>query len=248
MEQTDLTLFVVDDDPEVRASMAALGTSMGWDCQAFSSAEEFLEHFDPARPGCVVTDLRLEGMDGLQLQEHLANLSGAPPVILISAYGSIPIAVRAMRNGALTVLEKPCDADELAGAIRLAGSIHPSTSGASPNRAGLQFRFDSLDSRERETMVWIIDGVPTKTIARQLDVSPRTANRIRAAVFKKMGVESAVDLARMVGGLQNDVASEGPDEHRPVQKNRRLDSPAALGPRHHIWRRLLAADASADSD
>ena len=247
MDQTDLTLFVVDDDPEVRASMAALAISMGWDCQVFSSAEEFLERFDPARPGCLVTDIRLGGMDGVQLQEHLANLSSAPPVILVSAYGSIPIAVRAMRNGALTVLEKPCNADELASAIHLAVGIKPNTPAARPKRAGLQLRFDSLHVREREALAWIIEGVPNKTIARQLGVSPRTANRIRAAVFKKMGVTSAVDLARMVGSLQNDVAAEGPDEHRPVQKNRRLDSPAALGPHHH-GPRLRATDASADSD
>ncbi|MHB8972987.1 MAG: response regulator transcription factor [Pirellulaceae bacterium] len=118
MDQTELILYVVDDDPEIRASMSALATSMGWHCQAFSSAEEFLEHFDPVRPCCVVTDIRLGGMNGLQLQEHLANLSNPPPVILISAYGSIPLAVQAMRNGALTVLEKPCDADELIIAIR----------------------------------------------------------------------------------------------------------------------------------
>jgi FixJ family two-component response regulator len=203
MDQVDLTLFIIDDDPEVRASMAALATSMGWGCQAFSSAEEFLECFDPARPGCVVTDLRLGGMDGLELQGHLANLSGAPPVILISAYGSIPIAVRAMRNGALTVLEKPCDADELASAIRLAVGIKPSPPAARSNRAGLRFRFDSLHSRERDAMARIIDGVPNKTIARQLGVSHRTANRIRAAVFKKMGVTSAVDLARIVVGFDD---------------------------------------------
>ena len=216
MGRTDPTLFVVDDDPEVRASMAALATSMGWDCQAFSSAEEFLERFDPARPGCVVTDLRLGGMDGLQLQEHLGNLSSALPVILVSAYGSIPIAVRAMRNGALTVLEKPCNADELASAIHLAVNVTLNTPAARPNRAGLQLRFDSLHLREREAMARIIDGVPNKTIARHLGVSHRTANRIRAAIFKKMGVASAVDLARMVGGLQNDVPPEGPDERRPA--------------------------------
>jgi FixJ family two-component response regulator len=173
---------------------------MGWDCRAFASAEEFLERFDPARPGCVVTGLRLPGMDGLQLQEHLARLSSAPPVILVSAYGSIPIAVRAMRNGALSVLEKPCDADELASAVRLAGGINSTTSPAArSDRAGVKLRFDSLHWREREAMARIIDGVPNKTIACQLGVSPRTANRIRAAVFKKMGATSAVDLARMVG-------------------------------------------------
>jgi FixJ family two-component response regulator len=199
MDQAGLTLFVVDDDPEVRASMAALAASMGWASQVFPSAEGFLERFDPARPGCVVTDLRLGGMDGLQLQGHLAMLSNAPPVILISAYGSIPIAVRAMRNGALTVLEKPCDADELISAIRLAVGIKATTTAARSNRAGLQFRFDSLHGREREAMARIVDGVPNKTIARQLGVSHRTANRIRAAVFKKMEVTSAVDLARIVG-------------------------------------------------
>ena len=199
MNHTGPTLFIVDDDPEVRASMLALATSMGWACQAFPSAEEFLECFDPARPGCVVTDLRLAGMDGLQLQAHLANLGNAPPVILITAYGSIPIAVRAMRKGAVTVLEKPCDADELAAGIRLAVGTGPSTPAARPNRAGLRVRFDSLHPREREMMARIVDGVPNKTIARLLDVSHRTANRIRAAVFKKMGVTSAVDLAKIVG-------------------------------------------------
>ena len=201
MDHSNLTLFVVDDDPDARASMAALAASMGWTCQGFASAEAFLERFDPARPGCLVTDLRLGGMDGLQLQAQLANLGGAPPVILISAYGSIPIAVRAMRQGAVTVLEKPCDADELLSAIRRAAALIPRTPLARPNRAGIRLRFDSLHLREQAAMARIIDGVPNKAIAHQLGVSHRTINRIRAAIFKKMGVTSAVDLARMVSGL-----------------------------------------------
>ena len=203
------TLFVVDEDPDTRTNLAEMATSMGWDCQPFTCAEEFLERFDPALSGCVVTDLRLRGMDGLGLQERLASLSKAPPVIFFTTHGSIPVVVQAMRKGALAVLEKPCAAEELASVLRLAGDINPSLPPARPTRADLRSRFTSLTLREREAMAGIVAGAPNKAIARQLGVSQRTANRIRATVFKKMAVKSAVDLARVVGDSQEERLAAG---------------------------------------
>ncbi len=203
MDQSHRTLLVVDDDPAVRASIAALAFSMGLDCEAFASAEDLLDHFDPPRAMCAVIGLRIGGMDGLQLQEHLARLDDTLPVILVTAYGSVAVAVRAMLSGAVTVLEKPCDTNELADAIHIAGQIHRRTRAARQRRASLQAHFGSLDPRERTVMARVVAGSPNKVIARELGLSQRTLNRVRAAVFKKMGAQHAVDLTQMAAALEN---------------------------------------------
>lgn len=197
MDPSGPTMFVVDDEAGARESLAALATSMGVPCEAFPSAEECLQRLDPTRRGCLVIDLRLPGMDGLGLQERLPALGVAMPVIVVSAYADVRTTVRAMRNGALTVLEKPCQTDELADAVREA--LDAQGRAVTPDRrtAESRARFSALDERERTVMGMILEGVPNKTIARRLHVSHRTVDRIRAAVFEKMGVGSAVELAKM---------------------------------------------------
>jgi FixJ family two-component response regulator len=196
------TLFVVDDDPDACRSAAALASSMGIACQTYCSAESFLESFDPSRPGCVLIDLRLNGMSGFALQEELAAQGSALPVIVISAYADVPATVRLMRNGALTVLEKPYHADELAEAIRLAIETDRQKRTALAERRRIRQRIDTLCPREKQTMELIVAGKPNKLIARELDVSHRTVDRLRAAVFRKTGVETAVELACIVGELR----------------------------------------------
>jgi two-component system response regulator FixJ len=223
MEPPDGTLVVVDDDPEVQASIATLAFSMGLDCETFASVEDFLDHFEPLRTICVVADVRIGGMAGLQLQEHLARLDDTLPVILVTAYGSVAVAVRAMLNGALTVLEKPCDTAELANAIHRAIQIHQRMQAAHHRRAELQAHFGSLDPRERTVMARVVAGSPNKVIAHELGLSPRTVNRVRASVFKKMGAAHAVDLAQKAAEL-------GKSEVLPVLSIRRANLPGRSVP------------------
>jgi FixJ family two-component response regulator len=197
------TVFVVDDEPAARNSVTALVSSMSMDCRSFSSAEQFLDHFDFSQPGCVVVDLHLDcKMNGLDLQERLSRYDHALPVVLLSAYLDVPTAVRAMQNGAVAVLEKPCKTDQLADAIRNAVEISRNSQQSRIKQTELQTRYDSLDQREREVMTLILNGFPNKVISHRFDICKRTVARIRADIFRKMGVESAVELAQIVAGLR----------------------------------------------
>ena len=120
MKTSQGTLFVVDDDPKSRKAVAALASSMKIKCETFASAEEFLDRYDPSLTGCALVDFRLGGMDGLQLQDRLRAMGSALSVVLISAYADVPLAVRAMKSGAVAVIEKPYRNDDLADAIRKA--------------------------------------------------------------------------------------------------------------------------------
>jgi FixJ family two-component response regulator len=209
MESFSPTLFVVDDEPAARASTAAIGSSLGLNCETYSSAEEFLSHFDSSRPGCLILDLKLAGMDGIELQERLLARGSTLPVILVSGYGTVPVAVRAMQNGAITVLEKPCAAGELEKAIAVAIEINRQTQTNRSKQADLKARLEKLSPREREAMELIIAGQPNKSIARELGVSPRTVDRIRAAIFHKLDAASPMDLARMAVDSGTHAASNG---------------------------------------
>jgi two-component system, LuxR family, response regulator FixJ len=205
MDGTDLIVYVVDDESAARASMVALATSMGLVCETYSSGEEFLERFDPARPGCAVVDLRLEAMDGIQLQKHLIGMGCELPIIFVSAFMNVPTAVQALQNGAVTVLEKPCQPDQLMAAIHMALNLCRKRLEAALKRAVIQTRFESLDVREREVMSMILREMPNKNIASNLGISQRTMNRLRAEVLEKMGAESAVGLAQVAVLLENAV-------------------------------------------
>ncbi len=201
MKGSEAALHVVDDDLSARKGVAALASSMGVPCETFSSAEDFLDHYDPSRAGCLLIDLRLTGMSGLELQERLAAMGNTLPVILVSAHADVPTTVRAMRNGALTLLEKPYRDDQLADAIRTALQLDRKTQEENAQRADVQQRIDRLTDRERQVMDLILAGKPNKSIARHLEVSQRTVDRLRAAVFEKMGAESAVEVVRMIAEL-----------------------------------------------
>jgi len=201
MSETEPTLFVVDDELSARKGVAALAASIDIACETFASAEDFLEQCDFSRPGCVLTDLRLEGMSGLDLQEKLVAAESALTVILISAYADVPTTVRAMRNGALTVLEKPYGEDQLADAIRAAFEMNRNAREELARRADILRRVETLSFRERHLIRAVLAGRPNRLIAQDFQISQRTVDRIRASVFEKMGVESAVELVQRVGIL-----------------------------------------------
>jgi two-component system, LuxR family, response regulator FixJ len=190
-------VFVVDDDESARNSVCALVQSLGLRAEAFSSAEEFLAHELPSGPGCVVTDIRMTGISGLDLQDRLKQRGVRLPVIVLTAYPRTRSTVRAMKAGAVTLLEKPYDDEELWDAIRNALAQEAATRAEAERLADIRQCSASLTPAERDVMNRIIQGKPNKVIARQLNVSVRTIEGRRHEVFTKMQVQSVAELVRL---------------------------------------------------
>jgi FixJ family two-component response regulator len=192
------TVFVVDDDRAARDSVCALVRSLGVRAESFASAEDFLAHYDADRPGCLVTDVRMFGMSGVELQQKLQE-DGVPlPVIVITAFARTPLTVKVMQQGAVTLLEKPYAEDELWGAIRRALAIDAAGRKEYRQRQELRRRLERLTPQEREVLDAVVDGKPNKAIARELDVSIRTVENRRRDVFAKMQAHSVAELVKLV--------------------------------------------------
>ncbi len=198
MDPAQGTLFAIDNDPTARRALTASASSLGIKCELFSTAEEFLDYYDPALAGCVLVNLRLPGMDGLQLHEHLAALGSILPVILLSAAADVSLVVRAMKQGALAFLQIPYQEPELIDTIRKALDLNARVRESLAFQADVQRCLETLTPREHHLMELVIAGVPNKRIAYILELSPRTVDRVRASVFRKMRVKSAVELANIV--------------------------------------------------
>lgn len=200
------TVFIVDDDPAARDSVAVLVGSNGVRAEAFASAEEFLTAYDPDRPGCVVIDIRMTGMNGLDLQAALNSRSNRLPVIMITAYADVPTTVRAMEQGAVTLLEKPCPANELWSRIQAA--LHRNTQDrlSSADRHETLRRLALLTADETQVMELVVAGRPNKQIALALNIGLRTVELRRARVLEKMQVDSLSELVRLVLIAKNQAA------------------------------------------
>jgi two-component system response regulator FixJ len=196
-------IFVVDDDDLARNAVIALVAAMGIETQAFSSAEEFLAAYDGRRPACLVTDVRMLGMSGLELQEELQRRGETIPVIVLTAFANTPSTVRAMKNGAVTLLEKPCRDDELWEAVRDALASDRQTLATEQSQADVRARMDSLTAKEREVLDFIAAGDANKVVAKKLNCSVRTVELHRRSVFQKMQADSLAELVRMVVTLEN---------------------------------------------
>ncbi len=192
------TVFVVDDDRQARRSVCALVSSMGIRAEPFSSAEQFLEDYVEGTAGCLVTDVRMLGMSGLELQEVLRQRNVTIPVVVLTAYPRTPITVRAVKAGAVTVLEKPYQEDDLWDAIRSALAQDAAVAGENRRRREIRRRIKRLTAKQREVMEMIVAGKPNKAIAQQLDVSVRTVENRRQEVFQVMQADSVAELVHMV--------------------------------------------------
>lgn len=190
-------VFVVDDDTAARNSLAAMVRTAGTTVKTFDSAEAFLADFDPGQWGCLVTDVRMGGMSGLELQERLREQGISLPVVLISGYADVPTAVSAMRGGAVTFLEKPCTEEELQGSITKAVAWHRQHRRVESQRAELQSRLARLSAEEHVVMRAMVAGTPNKAIAAELQIGLRTVELRRANVMKKMGAESLAELVHL---------------------------------------------------
>ena len=202
MQQPAPTVFVVDDDEGVRNSLRFLLKSVGLAAHAFGSASEFLATYRPSQPGCLVLDVRMPGMSGLELQEQL-NLRGAViPVIFITGHGDIPMAVEAMQQGAFDFLQKPFRDQDLIDRIQRALERDARNRAALDQHARIRERLDSLTPREREVLALMTRGKPNKIMAAELGVSQRTVEIHRARVMEKSGAASLAQLVRMVLDLE----------------------------------------------
>ncbi len=198
MQEPTPTVFVVDDDNAVRNSLRLLLKSVGLASQPLGSAAEFLETYRPSQPGCLVLDVRMPGMSGLELQREL-NVRGATiPVIFITGHGDIPMAVEAMQQGAFDFLAKPFRDQELIDRVQRALSKDATTRTALEERERIRERLESLTPREREVLSLMTQGKPNKIMAHELGVSQRTVEIHRARVMEKSGASSLAQLVRMV--------------------------------------------------
>jgi FixJ family two-component response regulator len=196
--ESDPTVLIVDDEPAARASMAALVSSHGLPVKTFESAEEFLAAYDPAERGCLITDVRMPGMNGLELQQRLRERGATLPVIVITGFADIPLAVRAMQAGAVTFLEKPCADKELWQSLQSALDADDQAERDRRHRAEIVTRRASLAPAEVDVLTRMLAGKPNKQIAAELGCGLRTVELRRATVMKKMKAESLPELVRLV--------------------------------------------------
>ena len=196
-------VHVVDDDEAMRDSMAFLLRAENFQVQTYADAADFLAALPQIKVGCVVTDVRMPGMSGIELLQRLRELKVSLPVIVVSGHGDVPLAVEAMKTGALDFIEKPFDDDVFLRAVRTALGAQAVDSQRQAQKATINSRLESLSNREREVLEGLVAGHPNKTIAYDLGISPRTVEIYRANVMEKMQARSLSDLVRMalVGGL-----------------------------------------------
>lgn len=191
-------VIVVDDDAGVRNAMRLLLRSVRLDSVQFASANELLERFDPEQPGCLVLDIRMPGMSGLDLQQQL-NLQGAViPVIFMTGHGDIPMAVEAMQHGAFDFLQKPFRDQDLLDRIRRAIAKDAELRGSMREHSRIRQHLETLTPREHEVLLLLTQGKQNKVIAQELGVSPRTVEIHRARVMDKMNARSVAELVHMM--------------------------------------------------
>jgi two-component system response regulator FixJ len=199
-------VYVIDDDPAMRDSLDFLLESAGLKARLFESAVSFLEALPELGPGCIVSDVRMPNLDGLELLKRLQETNKALPIIIMTGHGDIPLAVEAMKLGAIDFIEKPFEDD------RLIGTITAALSGAAQRHKGdavaadIASRIASLSPRERQVLDGLVAGLSNKLIARDYDISPRTIEVYRANVMTKMQASSISELVRFAirGGLLKD--------------------------------------------
>lgn len=194
---TEIKIFVIDDDDSVRRSLRRLLGAVGLNVEAFESAQEFLdqEHYDGL--GCIILDVRMPGLSGLQLQEDLIRRNYNMPIIFVTGHGSIPMSVKAMKAGASDFLTKPFDNQELLDAINQAIGQHKQIIQEQTELLEIKERSESLTPREREVFVRVVSGMLNKEIAYELDITEKTVKVHRARVMQKMQAESLAELVRL---------------------------------------------------
>lgn len=219
------TVFVIDDDPQVLKAITRVLASDGWATRSFRSAKDYLNEQADATPGCLVLDLLMPEMTGLDLQQELTRIGRARPIVFLSGEGDIPTSVQAMKCGAVDFLTKPVESKALLDAVRRAMERDVSERAAARHVRDVRKRFSSLTAREREVLDGVVAGLLNKQIAAQLGIVEKTVKVHRARAVAKMGARSTAELVRMVESLGG---------HRPDQKAERyVTELASHGPVVH---------------
>jgi len=195
-------VFVVDDDRSVRSSLKLLISSVGLQVESFESADTFLQRKPPDAPSCLVLDIRLRGLSGLDFQRELATRNIHIPIVFITGHGDIPMSVRAMKAGAVEFLTKPFRDQDLLDAVRIALERDRARREQEKEVADLQQRFDSLTPREQEVISMVVSGMLNKQIAGELGTAENTVKVHRSRAMEKMNAQSFADLVRMIEKLK----------------------------------------------
>jgi FixJ family two-component response regulator len=203
LSENNPTVFIVDDEPDVRAALRLLIKSVGYSVECFESADQFFTQFDPERRGCLILDVRMPGMSGMDLQDKLKHNKALLPIIMISGHGEIPMAVKAVQNGAIDFLQKPFSDQQLLDRISQALELDDKRHEDQQIRQEAQSRYDSLTPREKEIFHEVVAGKLNKIIAYELDISTRTVEIHRAKAMEKMGARNLSELINQANLIEN---------------------------------------------
>ncbi len=195
-------IAIVDDDPSVREGLTGLIRAAGWKAEAFASAQEFLDRLAPEAPSCLVLDLQMPGLSGLDLQKRMAEVGLEIPIVFLTAHGNIPASVKAIKAGAVEFLTKPFDEQELLQAIAEAIERDQRIRQQHAAMRELRDRYESLTAREQEVMQQVVAGLLNKQVAAELHITEFTVKIHRAHVMRKMSADSLADLVRMAESLE----------------------------------------------
>jgi two-component system response regulator FixJ len=209
----DDLIYVVEDDAAMRRSVVFLIESVGWSVRAFASAEDFLQQAAPDQGSCLILDIRMPTMSGLELQQILKSRRIELPIVFITGHGDVALAVQAMKEGAQDFIEKPFKDQQLLDAVAQAVRTSGRRRAQDRHQAEARHLLERLTQREREVAVLVARGLSNKLIARELDISDKTVQVHRAHVMEKMGVHSAAQLAQLLMRIERDGGGEPPPFH-----------------------------------